>query len=85
MKKSKFSIAHKDEEMLELAGKTPQKTLAIWAIDCVLRVMPMVLQFMHNRQFIELVIPRMQMWLLSTNATGNISDCSNWGDKICEE
>lgn len=40
MEKSKFSITHKDEEMLELVSKTDHKTLAIWAIDCAERVMP---------------------------------------------
>jgi hypothetical protein len=40
MKKNKFSIAHEDEEMLELVGRTDQKTLALWAIDCAERVMP---------------------------------------------
>jgi hypothetical protein len=40
MEKSKFSIAHKDEEMLELVRKTDHKTLAVWAIDCAERVMP---------------------------------------------
>lgn len=39
-KKSRFSIVHKDEEMLELVGKTDQKTLALWAIDCAERVIP---------------------------------------------
>jgi hypothetical protein len=39
MKKSKFSIAHEDEEMRELVRNTEQKILAIWAIDCALRVM----------------------------------------------
>ena len=39
MKKSKFSIAHKDEEMMNLVNKTDQKVLAIWAIDCAERVM----------------------------------------------
>lgn len=38
--KSKFSITHKDESMVELIGKTGHKTLAVWAIDCVERVMP---------------------------------------------
>jgi len=38
--RSKFSIAHKDDEMLELVGRTDQKTLALWAIDCAERVMP---------------------------------------------
>ena len=40
MKKSKFSITHKDEEMLELVSKTDHRTLALWAIDCAERVIP---------------------------------------------
>lgn len=40
MRKAKFSIAHKDEEMLALVSKTNHKTLALWAIDCAERVMP---------------------------------------------
>lgn len=40
MKKSKFSVAHKDEALLELVRKTDPKTLAVWAIECVERVMP---------------------------------------------
>ena len=40
MEKSKFSITHKDEEMLELMRKTDHKTLAVWAIDCAERVLP---------------------------------------------
>jgi hypothetical protein len=40
MKKSKFSIAHKDEDMLALIGKTDHKTLAVRAIDCAERVLP---------------------------------------------
>lgn len=39
VKKSKFSIARKDDEMTELVNKTDQKTLASWSIDCVERVM----------------------------------------------
>ena len=38
--KSKFSVTHKDEPMVELVKKTDHKTLAIWAIDCTLRVLP---------------------------------------------
>ncbi len=38
--KSKFSVTYKDESMLELVKKTDHKTLAIWAIDCALRVLP---------------------------------------------
>jgi hypothetical protein len=40
MKKSKFSVTHKDEALLELVRKTDPKTLAVWAIECVERVMP---------------------------------------------
>jgi hypothetical protein len=40
MKKSKFSIARKDETMLDLVSRTDHKTLAVWAIDCAERVMP---------------------------------------------
>ncbi len=40
MKKSKFSIAHKDEPMEALARETDHKTLAVWAIDCAERVLP---------------------------------------------
>jgi len=40
MLKRKFSLAYKDESMVELVGKTDHKTLAVWAIDCVERVLP---------------------------------------------
>ena len=40
MKKPKLSLARKDEPMLELVRKTGHKTLAVWAIDCVERVLP---------------------------------------------
>ncbi len=40
MEKSKFSVTHNDESMVELVRKTDHKTLAVWAVDCVERVMP---------------------------------------------
>jgi hypothetical protein len=40
MKKSKFSLARHKNEFMELVGKTDQKTLAAWAIECAERVMP---------------------------------------------
>lgn len=40
MERKKFSIARKDEEMLELVSKSDHKILAIWAIDCAERVLP---------------------------------------------
>jgi hypothetical protein len=41
MEKSKSSLTmYKDEATVELVKKTDHKTLAIWAVDCVERVMP---------------------------------------------
>jgi hypothetical protein len=40
MNKFNFSIAHKDKSMVELVSKTDHKTLAVWAIDCAMRVLP---------------------------------------------
>jgi len=40
MPKSKFSVTHKDESVLELVRTTHHRTLAVWAVDCVERVMP---------------------------------------------
>lgn len=39
-KPTDFSIARKDDAMVELVGQTDQKTLAIWAIACAERVLP---------------------------------------------
>ncbi len=38
--KSGFSLARKDEPMAELVRETDHTTLAIWAVDCVERVIP---------------------------------------------
>jgi hypothetical protein len=40
MKKSRFSITHKDEPMTELVKKSDHKALAVWAMDCAERVLP---------------------------------------------
>jgi hypothetical protein len=40
MKKPKFTLTLKDKPMVELVKKTDQKTLAVWAIDCAMRVLP---------------------------------------------
>lgn len=40
LNKSKFLVTYKDESILELVRKVDHKTLAIWAIDCVERVLP---------------------------------------------
>jgi hypothetical protein len=40
MKKNKFSIAHADEQLVNLVKNSDKKILAIWAIECTERVMP---------------------------------------------
>lgn len=40
MGKSKFSVTHKDEAIFKLVKTTDHRTLAVWAVDCVERVMP---------------------------------------------
>ncbi len=40
MKRPKFSLTRKDEEIFGLVGKTDHKILALWAIDCAKRVLP---------------------------------------------
>lgn len=39
-KRSKFSVTYKDERLIELVRTSDQKTLAVWVIDCVERVLP---------------------------------------------
>ncbi len=68
-KKSKFSLAHKDDEMRELIQATDQKTLALWAIDCAERVMPY-----FESKFPEDLRPRHALNTLKTwIATGEFS------------
>jgi hypothetical protein len=40
MKKLSYSIAHKDEQLLDLVKQTDHKTLGVWAVDCTERVLP---------------------------------------------
>jgi hypothetical protein len=40
MSRPKFSVTHKDESILKLVKTTDHRTLAVWAVDCVERVMP---------------------------------------------
>ena len=40
MQKYKFSLAYKVKPLLRLVEKTDHRTLAVWAIDCVRRVLP---------------------------------------------
>jgi hypothetical protein len=63
MGKAKFSIAHKDDEMLALVQATDQKTLAVWAIECAERVMPYFEQQFPEDQRPRYAIEALQAWI----------------------
>jgi hypothetical protein len=65
MGKSKFSIAHKDEEMLALIKNTDQQTLAVWAIDCAERVLPYFEEKYPEDHRPRNAIETLQAWLKS--------------------
>ena len=61
--KSKFSITHKDSEMLELINNMHHKVLAIWAKDCAERVMPYFNKKYPEDHRPELAIETLQAWI----------------------
>lgn len=63
MKKSRFSIAHKDDEMLEFVKNTDQKTLAVWAIDCAERVLHYFEEQYPEDQRPRSAVKTLQEWL----------------------
>jgi hypothetical protein len=63
MGRAKFSIAHKDDEMLALVQDTDQKTLAVWAIDCAERVLPYFEQQFPEDQRPRHAIKALQAWI----------------------
>ena len=63
MGKAKFSIAHKDDDMLALVQDTDQKTLAVWAIDCAERVLPYFEQQFPADQRPRHAIEALQAWI----------------------
>jgi hypothetical protein len=64
MEKSKFSLTtYKDEATVELAKKTDHKTLAIWAIDCVERVMPYFEEKFPDDHRPQQAIEALQAWI----------------------
>ena len=63
MGKAKFSIAHKDDDMLALVQDTDQKTLAVWAIECAERVLPYFEQQFPDDKRPRHAIEALQAWL----------------------
>ena len=60
--KSKF-VLHKDEALVELVGKTGHKTLAVWAVDCVERVMPYFEEKFPEDQRPRKAIEALRKWI----------------------
>ena len=64
MEKAKFSLTtYKDEATWELVRKTDQQTLAVWAIDCVERVMPYFEETFPQDHRPRLAIETLQTWI----------------------
>jgi hypothetical protein len=63
MGRKKFSIARKDEEMVEMVEKTEHKTLALWAIDCAERVLPYFEKVKPEDNRPRKAIETLQMWI----------------------
>ena len=61
--KTWFSFADTDEEMAELVNKTDHKTLVIWAVSCVERVLPYFeVQYPHDSRPTD-AIKVLQQWI----------------------
>jgi len=63
MPKARFSIAHKDTELLALVEATDQKTLAVWAIACAERVLPYFEEQFPGDQRPRHAIEALQAWI----------------------
>lgn len=64
MEKSKFSLTtYKDDATVELVKNTAQKTLALWAIDCVERVMPYFEETFPDDHRPQQAIEALQIWI----------------------
>jgi hypothetical protein len=63
MKNKKFSINFKDEALRMLTLQTDHRTLAMWAIDCVKRVLPYYKQAFPDDPRPQCAIAALQDWI----------------------
>jgi immunity protein 5 of polymorphic toxin system len=63
MKKSKFSLAREDEELVLLVNGTDHITVALWAIDCAERVMPYFEEKYPQDHRPRLAIETLKRWI----------------------
>lgn len=63
MRKSKFSLAQKDARTVALLENTGHKTLAVWAIACVERVLPYFEHEFPEDQRPRQALATLQAWI----------------------
>ena len=63
MTQPKFSLATPDEALQELVGQANHVTLAIWARDCALRVLPMYESQFPNNPHPRHALDTLQDWI----------------------
>lgn len=63
IKKFKFFLNRKDDELIELVKQTDQKILAVWAIDCAKRVLPYFAEKYPTDKRPQQAIETLQTWL----------------------
>ena len=63
MKKPKFSLAHRDDTLTELVQNTDQKTLAVWAIACVERVLPFYQEQYPHDECLNQALITLKEWI----------------------
>ena len=63
MEKSRFSVTHKDKSLVELVSETDHKTLAVWAIDCVERILPYFEEKYQEDHRPRQAIEALQAWI----------------------
>ena len=61
--KSKFSLAYKDETLVELVNTTGHKVLAMWAIECAERVLPFFEQAYPNDLRPRQALETLRAWI----------------------
>jgi hypothetical protein len=69
MEKPKFSLANHDEALVKLIQQTDHQTLALWAKDCVERVLPYFENQFPQDQRPRQALETLQTWI----ATGKFS------------
>jgi hypothetical protein len=63
MKQTKFSLTHKDDQLLELVMRTAKRTLAVWATECAGRVLPFFEETYPEDHRPRLAIDALNAWI----------------------